>query len=670
MGYVHQPLTLIIDVEDTLGDQAPGFAGDLEVTLHADSSAEMVIGAGVTFEGQARERITIRPQEPGTAWIVVRDPSGLLQEARSNPVWVRAAAPGVDRAAPAGTYAFWGDLHVHSQYSGDAMSPLDPLATYEAMIDETTLHFGALTDHDGDLGDVRWGNIKAANNARLCQYPEDMAMCHGGRYFVTLLGFEWSSPSPYRMACDRPGGCYGHRNVYIQQDDGVDIEYVTSGLDSIPLHSSWFTDFDEPCELWGEYDDLRDDIDGFEFFTAAHHLSGYRDKPPRPDLTACPDQCGRAASLEPLIEVFSRHGNGERPDAEFPLDDPVSCRNDTENPQSVQDALAGIDGCEHRVGIIGAGDSHDGRPGRGPLLGEILHLCSSRPVDPATGDTWDHTPYRARRDGLVCAYAPGADQYSALSRSGIFGALVDRRVYATTGVRINLWFDVTVNGAQTYMMGEELAVAAGDAVEAGIHVDSAVEDLARVALLWLDPDEGWSVCDEWTDPGATLGDTVDLANDCSVPGVNVYYVKVEEHLSRENGVLVTPETEWIDFRVDGGPELSARLESGWYTSSTLAEHVEARLRVVAGEDHEIVVAYNHQTHRYRLTCTTADWDLLWRTGSHGPEGTTTAAAALLGFGEGADETGAASYASDFTNPSDGLDQRNMAWSSPIWIDVP
>ena len=670
MGTVHQPLTLVIEVEDTLGEHAPGFSGDLEVTLHGDSSAEVVIASAVTFEGQAREQITFRPQAPGTAWIAVRDPSGRLLGARSNPVWVRPGAPGADRFAPAGTFAFWGDLHIHSNFSADATSPLSPAATYEEMIDHTTLDFGAVTDHDVNLGGARWAEVKTAANARLCQHPDDMATCYGGRHFVTLLGYEWSSTSPYRLACDQPGGCYGHRNVYFVQDDGVDIEYDTSGLGSIPMHSSDALDSDEPCELWGEYDDLRDDVDGLEFITVPHHLAAYRDRPPRADLTTCPEQCGFDAALEPLVEVFSRHGSGETPDAEFPAGDPISCRNDTDNPQSAQEALAGIGSCEHRVGMIGSGDSHDGRPGRGPRFDESVDPCATTPLDPATGDVWDHDPVRAPQAGLVCAYATGADRHAALGRLQIFDSLVERWVYATTGVRINLWFDVTVNGVDTHVMGQELAVAAGDVVEASVHVDSAEEELARVALLWLDPGNGWTTCAEWLTPGVTLEDAVNLSVDCSAPGLNIYYVKVEEQLNRENGVFVTPQSRWIDFQVDGGPELSAQLDVGWYTTSTLAAHVQARFEDVAGVGHEFVVAYNAQTHRYRLTCTTASLDLLWRTGTHGTEGTDKAASALLGFGSIADETGGSSYVSSFANPSDGIDTRNMAWSSPIWIEVP
>jgi len=89
MGHVHQPLTLFIDVEDTLGEHAPGFVGELEVALHGDSTAVVTLGDRVAFDGQVRQQLTFHPQEPGTAWIVVKDPSGSLASARSNPVWVR-----------------------------------------------------------------------------------------------------------------------------------------------------------------------------------------------------------------------------------------------------------------------------------------------------------------------------------------------------------------------------------------------------------------------------------------------------------------------------------------------------------------------------------------------------------------------------------------------------
>ncbi len=79
-----------------------------------------------------------------------------------------------------------------------------------------------------------------------------------------------------------------------------------------------------------------------------------------------------------------------------------------------------------RLGCIGSGDEHAGRPGYGYWL----------------------RVSRAWRNGMVAAYAP------SLTRNDVFAALWDRTVYATTGARIIL--DVELNGQR---MGSQIKAA-------------------------------------------------------------------------------------------------------------------------------------------------------------------------------------------------------------------
>ncbi len=121
-----------------------------------------------------------------------------------------------------------------------------------------------------------------------------------------------------------------------------------------------------------------------------------------------------AQDIEPLVEVYSCWGSGVE------HQDPLWEK--SEKPGSgVFNALDR----GYRFGFIGCGDSHSGMPGRS--FPQDRQWCVHR------------------KSGFTGVYAP------ELTREAIFDALVNRRTYATTGVRMILEF--SVNGV---MMGGEL----------------------------------------------------------------------------------------------------------------------------------------------------------------------------------------------------------------------
>jgi len=271
---------------------------------------------------------------------------------------------------------YWGDLHGHSGEYACGQGTID--AYYQFACDYAGLDFCALTDHDHypglshDLSCI-WGKVCRA--ARYYNRPGE---------FVAFLGYEWTSE-------ERDGRpCLGHRNVYYVGDDEPFFSH-TDGRSSTP------------DRLWQR-------LEGREALVIPHHPA-----------TTSPwwgDWDYHNPDLERLVEVYSAWGSSERPAAEG---NPYPIRHGGgETPgRHVIDALRR----GYVLGLIGGGDTHDGRPGRG-----YAHC----PRSDKERDRWPGI-YPA---GLQAVYA------RELTRESLWQAMKVRRTYATTGARIVLEFSV------------------------------------------------------------------------------------------------------------------------------------------------------------------------------------------------------------------------------------
>jgi len=324
-------------------------------------------------------------------------------------------------AGPAEHRLYWGDLHSQTFLSDGLRIPeeLCHFARHEAFLD-----IFALSDHAEYLTDAQWRYFTQVSNGAY----------QPGR-FVTINGFEWSNSE------------VGHRNLYYPGAGGPLIRYTDNagstlerlyataaqhGALIVPHHSANATmgvDWDTPHE--------------------ATHVR--------------------------LVEVYSIWGNSERPAQEG-------------NPRPIRNyggEMAGrhvLDALDRgfRLGFVGGGDIHDGRPG------DDLHRYQPRPEN--YKNLW--------RQGLMGVWA------KTLTREGIWEALWNRRVYATTNVRVILRFEVCGKP-----MG--MTVAAGPRRPIRVHALSE-EPIARVDIVRngrdahvLYPDEhevDWAVQDTSSEP--------------------------------------------------------------------------------------------------------------------------------------------------------------------------
>ncbi len=678
IAYVGETVQLEARLFDRFGNLATGYTGSPSLSAAVDTTAtlSMVDSAPSFAVDQSIARTDVQLDSAGEVWFEAEDPTGQLEVVASNPIWVQPSVldslpeDALAYGPPTGTYNFWGDLHSHSDYSLDAYPDSRSAATmYPYMRDTSGLDFGAITDHDGNsLDETEWNDVKDANNDHNCDYDDytnPVNNCTNDVYFVTLLAYEWTDGD-------------GHKNVFFYRDGNycesqAACDDANDDYDVIPFLNSDAAAYDTACEMWGAYvaDYVGGSITDFDFFTVPHHPADNAALP-NVDWSECPESCSPtsySADYQPLVEMFSRHGNNEINGMLFPDEDPVGCLENTVDQVTVREALDVYGpSCKHHIGFIGSGDSHDGRPGNDPAAGDALDTCHDDP------DGWSFRWYRTPEIGLVSAYTEGGSKGAAHTRQKIFDSLKDRYVYGTTGAQMLMWFAIEVDdGATTteYHMGEDgIDVDQTDALEAQIKVLKDGSNIKKVELVWFDPSSaGWSICKTWNVNTANFDNDWDLDANCKGDAGEeaIYYVRAEQAPHYDEEFFVSDEVKWIDFKY-GGTEYNAELDVGRYTASELATEITDEMEAEVNDTSAFTVTYDTVDQEFDFVCDlcpTNNFSLLWATGANAV--TNAGADILLGFADEADLTLACSYSSDEAILSDGWTSREIAWSSPIWI---
>jgi len=195
--------------------------------------------------------------------------------------------------------------------------------------------------------------------------------------------------------------------------------------------------------------------------------------------------------------------------------------------------------------------------------------------------------------------------------------------------------------------------------------------------MWYDPDaEEWKVCKEvgpWVNK-YSFNAAVDIdSEDCIGNGANIYYVEIEQALAVTDKFMIHDENKYIDFEIDS-TEYTAVLDKGTgikvYSASALATEIGDAMNTAytPGGD-PFSASYSTGTHKFTITNDeSGDFKLLWLNGDHGYTEDGYNAARLLGFVVNQDTNFAAEHEANHPIYSDGWSEREMAWSSPIWID--
>jgi hypothetical protein len=373
-------------------------------TLMAEAGTALVGAAELPFDGTCqgvfpgdtrpiREFGGFRLTRPGFHFIRLVDrESGV--EGWCNPVHATEGAPT--------TRIAWGDPHWQTFFSDGIRCPEE---LYAFARDEGFLDFGAIADHLEAVTDRQWEYFQAVTN----DYNAP------GR-FATLIGQEWTNHNP-------AVGAPGHRNLYYRGSGG-------------PALRSNAGDCDTPAKLWRRLDALRP----LEAVAVPHHSANA--------VMGVDWAQGWNPDYEKTVEIHSVWGSSERHrDDGNPM--PIGFLGGETRGRHVVDALRR----GFRMGFVGGGDIHDGRPG------DSLHTES---YPPGSGRFWPA--------GLTAAFVP------ALTREAVFDAIRDHRTYATTQSRIDL--DVRSRGLRD---------------EHTLDLAAASEDGVREAVIVLNGNDARSV---------------------------------------------------------------------------------------------------------------------------------------------------------------------------------
>jgi len=149
-----------------------------------------VYSSPVRFAGETNRSVPITFNTPGVHRVTLNHPNG--HQRTSNPVRVTAAAPELRH--------FWGDIHIHAEFTDAGWVGGNGFDNYWFARDVASLDFAALSEHYGFfMGPNLLGRIAAAT--RVYDAP--------GR-FVTIQGVETASGQ-------------GHHNYYLRGDDRYDM---------------------------------------------------------------------------------------------------------------------------------------------------------------------------------------------------------------------------------------------------------------------------------------------------------------------------------------------------------------------------------------------------------------------------------------------------------------
>lgn len=258
---------------------------------------------------------------------------------------------------------FWGNLHCHSIF-GDGIRIPEEIHAFAR--DESFLDVFALTDHTEAITKGQWTYFNEVAN----DFYEP------GRY-VTFIGGEWTSPQ------------YGHRNFIYPGNSGPILRCTDPNQDT--LQKLYAIARAEGALIVANH-------------TASFGHTTHWDN-------------GHDPETERLIEIYSIGGINEMM---FGLNNLSPNRR---KDQEVERSHA-IDGLKRgfKLGFIGTGDDHDGRPG------DSLHHLQEKPES-----------YKfLRGPGLMGVWAED------LTRESVFKALWNRRVYGTTNNRT--WLKFSING--------------------------------------------------------------------------------------------------------------------------------------------------------------------------------------------------------------------------------
>ncbi len=397
----------------------------------------------------------------------------------------------------------WGDIHSHTSFSNDAIQHNGCVATPTTAIEYAysiaRLDFVAITDHaeDGPPGDssqARWDEMMAqikAFQARIDpgdSYSRAIVDVHGDylgddrngnglpdhdessstRRMVVFPGFEYTKCG---YSIRLPEG-NGHKNIICYSFEtspprGVGADVLEAAVlderGNVVLAAGGQLAL--PTDLWNYLDQST-----AEYISIPHHPAKAEDKgTPRIDVRNDWAEAFVDEEIQPLVEVYSRHGSSEMNGADDDLEH-VNAFDPEFSAEAALNRWLTTLNPGYKLGFVGGTDTHDGNPG---AVAEALAHTDARLGNSAGG---------LYSGGLTAAWV------SSILRPGIWQALKRRNCYATSGARIRLEFTAKL-GSELVAMGQTLRHSTGygtdNAVMVNLHVRAVGDGGAAVVRVQI-----------------------------------------------------------------------------------------------------------------------------------------------------------------------------------------
>jgi len=329
---------------------------------------------------------------------------------------------------------YFGDLHAHTGLSGDGgssdfgdcVSDCGALATLVEDARARGMDFMSITDHLN-------GSVGAADSLRYDQLLATLLAADVPGEFVIVPGAEL-------FFSHAEEGSYGHKNLYFFGDDAQ-----LTDLSRAAIWPDQTSEVDSCQAIW-RYQTGMEDRFG-PTMLIPHHPSSrlYTDW-----------LCGSPDHVE-AVEVYSRHGNSLGPSVSY---DPMF--HDITPEGSVHGAMD-PEGMAWKMGFVGGTDSHDTRPGA------VCELDTQR----------EEFPYGGGYTGVLL------ERGELLDRGAIHRALSDRRVYATSGIRMPALGVIYINNEPAGLTGERFGLERDDDVRFEVQVSEEHDGFVQEVELYM-----------------------------------------------------------------------------------------------------------------------------------------------------------------------------------------
>lgn len=361
---------------------------------------------------------------------------------------------------------YFGDLHAHTGVSNDGWAVettcvssgpdgvvCGSIADVFDTAKDNDLDFLALTDHHN--------SNESSYNTLLGRVNDE----NDPGTFVTIPAMEML----YKR--NSPSHSYGHKNYYVFSDD-------TTGLDFDALNANKNVR-DGYCatDIWANSVTLNTNVGPTLLW--AHH-------PASADVMTTDWYCHNQ-TYEPVVEVYSGWGNALTLAPDFDPSNLGSGDADAyDAPANAATVEAALETFDLHVGFVGGTDLHDTRPG----------MTCDRATPAMTGHVYG--------GGLTMI---SLDDSATFDRGAIYGEIVARRTFATSGPMIPVEVVWTASG-DPYNVGEDIELDDTDETYVTVSVPSAYEgfvDSVRAVGYGVDYD----LTETSPSPGTWTSDAID-----------------------------------------------------------------------------------------------------------------------------------------------------------------